>query len=106
MDIDKEYKVFLYDSNNKLIGFSKPLTMQNAIIYALLKLQNINSIDCDYEFIETYDKFRDNVLCKRFVLKSLFPYTTILIKKLTTGSIPKDSFLATYEYLKGGFKNY
>lgn len=103
---DKEYRLIVKQNKTTVIDKSASLSMIDVIHKLLDKLKKLNALGCVEEgrFIETIDRFNNNnIVIKRFLITVRIPYTQFIVKKESTGSIDKELFLSTLQYIKENY---
>lgn len=101
MGLDKCYRLIIKQGKN-IIDKSANLTMAEAIFHLLNHLVKLNALCCADEgvFVLTKNPFTKEIAVKRFLVTVNIPYTELLIKKESKGSINEDIFLSTLKLIK------
>jgi hypothetical protein len=104
VDVTYDYKV-ITSSNGNVIDITQPLTLVGAVKKLMEKLDVCNAIDCvdDGKFILTVTPVTNEVRVKRFCVTVGIPSTTFTIKKINSGSIDKEEFMAVVKYIKESY---
>lgn len=104
MGVTEDYRVYITTPSSRYK--SHPLSKIDSILYVAKYLDNIQALDCLTNgcWLKTKCYFTgDEELYKRYWIVIPIPYTEIMIKKESKGSIPMENFERLLEYIKENY---